>query len=81
MDREVLPSRLVQDAIKQFVPVRVDAWKELDVTEKYQVFSTPMYAVLDSTGKMVLRADGYLSAEDFVSFLQAGGSGAKAPPE
>lgn len=79
MDRKVLPSRLVQDAIKRFVPVRVDAWKELDVTEKYQVYSTPTYAVLDSAGKLVLRTDGYLAAEDFISFLQAGEAAAKTP--
>lgn len=79
MDREVLPSRLVQDAIKKFVPVRVNAWKELDVVEKYQVPSTPTSAVLDPTGKLVLRANGYLSAEEFVAFLQAGEAAAKTP--
>ena len=79
MDRKVLPSRLVQDAIKRFVPVRVNAWTALDVVEKYQVPSTPMYLVLDPTGKMVLRTDGYLPAEEFVSFLQAGEVAANAP--
>jgi len=72
MDREVLPSRLVQDAMKNFISVRVNAWKELDVVEKYDVLVTPMCIVLDPAGKLVLRADGYLTPEEFVSFLEAG---------
>ncbi len=72
MDRDVLPSLLVQDAIKRFIPVRVNAWEELDVVDDYQIPSTPMYAVLDAAGKLVLRTGGYLAAEDFVAFLEAG---------
>jgi|GEM_PF-3335554 len=72
MDREVLPSRLVQDAIKTFVPVRLNAWKEPEICERYRVVATPSFAVLDPTGKLVLRTDGYLAPADFVSFLQAG---------
>lgn len=72
MDRSVLGTSAVQDALVGYVPVRVDAWKEVDLSEKYGVQATPTFIIADSSGKPLARTEGFHDVDDFVSFLNRG---------
>lgn len=69
MDRTVLRSEEVQTALRPFVPVRVDAHEAQDVAVRYGVFATPAYVIIQPDGTPIGRADGFISAEQFVVFL------------
>jgi len=69
MDRTVLRSEAVRDAMASFVPVRIDAWESPDVSKRYQVFATPTYVIARPDGTPMSAAHGFLSEEEFVSFL------------
>jgi len=73
MDRSVLGSRTVQNALKHFVPVRVDLMNERELSNRLGVFATPTYAVLESDGTMVTYTEGFQPVEKFVQFLERAG--------
>jgi len=70
MDRMVLGSGTVRDALTGFVPVRVDVDQRPDLAARLGVFATPTYAVLDTNGKLIARCEGYQSKRAFVAFLE-----------
>ncbi len=72
MDRTVLGSSAVQEALGGFVPVRVDVDERRDLSARFGVFATPTYAVLDTEGRLVARCEGYQSVKAFVTFLERG---------
>jgi thioredoxin-related protein len=72
MDRSVLGTGAVQDALTGYVPVRVDAWKEIELKDKYGVEATPTFIIADSSGKPLARTEGFHDVDDFVSFLNRG---------
>jgi thioredoxin-related protein len=72
MERRVLGTGPVQDALVGYVPVRVDAAKDIELAEKYGVESTPTFIIADSTGKALARTEGFHDVDDFVSFLNRG---------
>jgi len=69
MDRKVLPQKKVTEALQTFVPVRVDAMHETALANRYSVYATPTYAVLQPNGQMVAKCQGYQSPEEFVAFI------------
>ncbi|MCB9849250.1 MAG: thioredoxin family protein [Phycisphaerales bacterium] len=77
MEAEVFPQDAVLAAVADFVPVKVDAWKDEATAMRYGVDGLPTYFVLRSDGTPVLVADGYLPADDFLRFLQAGKAAAE----
>lgn len=77
MDRKVLGTAAVRKALADFVPVRLDGERHVQVARQYEVLATPTYLVLDPDGKMIARAEGYLPVEEFISFLKS----ASKPPQ
>jgi len=69
MDRTTLRADVVNDALKSFVPVRVDAARRPDIAGKYGVPGTPTYVVLSPDGAPIAQVAGFQSTEDFVGFL------------
>ncbi len=88
MDRTVLGTLAVQEALAGFVPVRVNEWEERDLTARYRVLVTPTFVVADSSGNLLARVEGYHSVPEFVRFLSQsasltsrGASGAGIAPQ
>lgn len=69
MDRTVLGKPPVQKALAGYVPVRIDPEQHLAVAQKYQIFATPAYVVLNADGLVVNQILGSRSVEGFVAFL------------
>jgi thioredoxin-related protein len=69
MDRTVLGSEAVQDALKRFVPVRLDAGESFALAERLGVFGAPTYVVVDTRGALLAKCGGYQSVEAFIGFL------------
>ncbi|MBU0717581.1 MAG: thioredoxin family protein [Planctomycetes bacterium] len=69
MDRTTLKSEAVAQALDSYVPVRVDVSKEITLANRFGVFATPVYAIVDSQGRLLSRCEGAQSVESFVRFL------------
>ncbi|MCH7596661.1 MAG: thioredoxin family protein, partial [Planctomycetes bacterium] len=74
MDRSVLGTPAVHAALAGFVPVRVNAWEERDLTARYGVPVTPTFVVADPVGNPLARVEGYHSVPEFVRFLSQSAS-------
>lgn len=69
MDRYVLTTPIVIEAVKRFTPVVVDMYKRFDLAEKFKVDGTPTYAIIDQKEKLHGKIVGFHDADDFVRFL------------
>lgn len=69
MDRTTFADGNVQRAMEQFVPVRVDADRQKDVTFAYQIQGLPTTIVLDAAKRMIARRSGYMAPAQFISFV------------
>lgn len=85
MERQVLPDARVQEAVRGFVPVRVDAFRNLELMQRYEVPGTPAFVITDSSGKARTQILGARTVEDFLEFLRKGAAtapqAAAEPPE
>lgn len=70
MDRLVLGSAAVRNALAGFVPVRVDIDQRPDLAARFGVFATPTYAVLDAEGRLISKCEGYQSKKAFAAFVE-----------
>ena len=68
----------VSGAIADFVPVRIDVDKHPELANRYRVYGTPTFAVVDSEGHLLSRCEGYQPASAFVSFLKRAGRPVRA---
>jgi len=69
MKRTVLNKSQVIDALREFVPVHIDASKESELATRFGVYVTPSYAVVDPDGRLLAKAEGYVPVDEFVAFL------------
>ncbi len=69
MERSVLPDPKVTRALASLVPVQLDLSQTPQLSERYQVWGTPTYLLLDPQGRLLARDSGYRSVDEFVSFL------------
>jgi thiol:disulfide interchange protein len=72
MEREVIPQEEVLSEIAEFVPVKIDAWKDEATAARYGVGGLPGYVVTRPDGAPVLATSGFRPAEEFIRFLRAG---------
>lgn len=70
MHRSVLRSRAVQEALSDFVPLRIDAARERELANRFEVFGTPTYVIVDAQGRFLARCEGLQTEEAFVAFLE-----------
>ena len=69
MNRGVLNSPAVREALAGFIPVKVNVACERKLANSLGVVGTPTYAVLDARGKLLAWCDGYQPVDQFVRFL------------
>lgn len=73
MDRTVLRSETVINAMSPFVLVRLDTSAEgAEVAGRYGVMATPTFIIIQPDGRPLVQADGFLSEEQFIHFLGQG---------
>lgn len=78
MDRTVLNTRTVKQALEGFVPVRLDAASD-PAAYRFGVFATPTFLVATPAGEVLAKREGYQSVDEFVAFL--GAASAKKPSQ
>lgn len=62
--------RKVDDALRGYVPVKVDIDRNPALAEKYGVRAVPTLAVLGDEGQPLRQTEGALPAEDFLRWLK-----------
>lgn len=70
MDRSVLGSPEVREALLGYIPVRLDVNRQREPARRNQVLATPTVVVLNEAGRSLARREGYQSKEEFVAFLK-----------
>ena len=70
MDRTVLGTTKVREALSGYLPVRLDVNRQRQPAGGYQVFATPTFVVIDEAGRELARCEGYQSVEEFIAFLK-----------
>lgn len=79
MERKVLGKPAVGKALEGFIPVRVNTPDRPDLSRRFDVYATPMVAVIDAKGKVLSKFMGYKDVEEFVSFLNSASQPPSAP--
>jgi thioredoxin-related protein len=69
MDRTVLGTPEVREALPGYVPIRLDVKRDHEVAQRYQVVATPTFVVINEAGSVLVQREGYQSVEEFISFL------------
>ena len=70
MERTVLASAEVESALKDYVRVRVDIDRQRELANRFNVFGTPTFAVINVRGEVLARCTGYRPVDEFLSFLR-----------
>lgn len=60
----------VEQALRSYVPVRVDVDLNTPLAMQYDAQAIPKFAVLDADGKVVKSVDGYLDPPAFLAWLK-----------
>ncbi len=71
MDKEILARADVLDALRAFVPVRIDMLAERELAMRHGVEAAPTFVVISPSGAALARTEGYQPAEEFVRFLRS----------
>lgn len=71
MKAKVLPAENVQQALKDWQAVYVDADKEEDLSRRYEIQGLPTFVFLGPDGKEINREVGYTAAGDFAYKLKS----------
>ncbi len=79
MEEETYPDQRVVSELKDFIAIKVDTQKRIDIESKYDIAYYPTVVFLDSKGKEVSRHIGYLGPEDMVEEIKQ--SRGKSPKE
>lgn len=72
MERQVLSTSEVKGRLADFVPVMIDAFRDVETASRFDVYATPTYLILDAASKPCVSATGYLSTDEFLAFMNAG---------
>ena len=73
MDRTVLITAEVKEALRGFVPVRVNMAREPELAARFGVIAAPTYVVVGADGRMLAGYVGSATVEQFVEFLKRAG--------
>jgi thioredoxin-related protein len=69
MEKDTYSNAKVQDSLKQFVCVKIDAEQNRDLAKKYKINGFPSTAFLKSNGELIDVIPGYLPPQDFLKLL------------
>lgn len=70
MESQVLGTSEVRGALQAFVPVHIDVDRQREIANRFEVFATPTYAVVDVKGNLLAQCSGYQPVDAFLEFLR-----------
>ena len=70
MEKNTYPDPRVISELHDFVAIKVDTQKRIDIETKYGIAYYPTMVLLDPNGKEITRYIGYLGPEDMVKFIR-----------
>ncbi len=70
MEENTYPDPRVISELRDFVAIKVDTQKRIDIETKYGIAYYPTMVLLDPKGKEITRYIGYLGPEDIVKFIR-----------
>ncbi|MFZ3058996.1 MAG: thioredoxin family protein [Candidatus Methanoperedens sp.] len=79
MEEGTYPEPMVVSEMKDFIAIKVDTQKRIDIESKYGITYYPTIIILDSKGKEVSRHIGYLDPPEMVNEIKQ--SRGKLPKE
>lgn len=79
MEEGTYPDQRVISEMKDFIAIKVDTQKRIDIESKYGIAYYPTIVFLDSKGKEVSRHVGYLGPEEMIEVIKE--SRGKLPKE
>ena len=71
MKRTTWASKEVAAALKDYIPVKVDADEYTAMGSQYKINLIPAFVLVDNSGKAIKQASGYMSASEFIDWLKA----------
>ena len=75
MRRNVWTEQSVADALRSFIPVRLDVDREPDLARQYNIRAMPTFLILDSQGQTTRRVEGAMGARQFADWVSRDGAG------
>ena len=72
LDKKVYPDSLVEEVLKQFILLKVNAEKEVEFAERYNVASFPTLLLLDEKGEEFYEIDDYITPKNLINELHDG---------
>jgi protein disulfide-isomerase len=69
MRRNVWTDPRVADALKGFVPVRLDVDRQAELARQYNVQVLPNFLILDPRGQITRTSEGAKEAQEFIDWL------------
>ncbi len=72
METEVIVQDDIKSAIGKYVPVKLDAFENLEAAARYEVNALPAYIIADADGNKLAMVDGFQPFERFKKFLEHG---------
>ena len=70
MEENTYPDHRVISELRDFVAIKVDTQKRIDIETRYGIAYYPTMVLLDPKGKEITRYIGYLGPEDMVKFIR-----------
>jgi thiol:disulfide interchange protein len=72
MRRRVWSEAAVADAMKSYIPVRLDVDREPTLAQQYQIQAMPTFLVLSPEGEVSRTQVGAMEAQEFINWLSRG---------
>lgn len=69
MVTNVLNTGEVRSALTHYVPVKLDLERQRELANRLNVYGAPTYAILDASGQLIEKCEGYQPLNVFVEFL------------
>ncbi len=79
LDKDTLSNPKVQDKLKEFTLLKLDAEAHHDTAAEYGVTGYPTTLILDQKGKLILKQPGYMPPKGYLKFLDKAAAQAPEP--
>lgn len=70
LDKDTYANAKVQESLKQFICVKIDAEKHRDLSREYKISGFPSTVFLKSDGQLIEVVPGYRPPDDFLKLLE-----------
>ena len=75
MRRYVWTDPQVAEALKKFVPVRIDVDRDPKLAQQFQINTIPAFFIVDPSGRVARNYEGAMESQEFITWVSRGSSG------